>query len=204
MRGHSCSRSVFPPTLRQDGVTEAAEMYQNAGEKGLNPADPDAPPRRRAHTVKGHGTWDNARPPSAGVVGRESGELRLGVCPPRDRQTLHPCVAARPPDTATVYTDEGQAYHHLPQTGRGPASVGHPPGQREWARDDDGDGVGEVHGNTREGIWPGLRNFLRLFRGVNKEYLGQYTAVFQGGDNLKEITPALLRAMMVPCTSGAT
>ena len=43
-----------------------------------------------------------------------------------------------------------------------------------------------------EGIWTGLRNFLRPLRGVNKTYLGQYTAVFEVGHNLKEITPALL------------
>jgi hypothetical protein len=55
-----------------------------------------------------------------------------------------------------------------------------------------------------EDIWTGLRNFVRLFRGVNKEYLGQYVAVFQAGDFAKEITSALLRAMMRPCTSGAT
>ncbi len=46
-------------------------------------------------------------------------------------------------------------------------------------------------GHTMAGIWTGLRNFLRLFRGVNKEYLGQYTAVFPVGYNLKVITPAL-------------
>ena len=44
----------------------------------------------------------------------------------------------------------------------------------EWARDDDGDGIREVHNNTQEGIWTGLRNFLRPFRGVNKVYLHQY------------------------------
>jgi len=190
--------------MLQDGVTEADEMYQNAGEKGVTHEDPEDPPRRRANNVKGNGTWDNDRPPIAGVVGRESGEMRLGVCPHRDRQTLQPFVEARTTDTATVYTDEWQAYAHLPQTGRGHASVCHTPGHRQWARDDDGAGVREVHCNTMEGIWTGLRNFLRLFRSVNKEYLGQYTAVFQVGYNLKEITPALLRAMMVPCTSGAT
>jgi transposase len=179
-------------------------MYQNAGEKGLQHADPDDPPRRRANQVRGHGTWDNDRPPIAGVVGRESGEIRLAVCHHSDRQTLQPFVEDRTSDTATVYTDEWQAYDHLPQTGRGHASVYHTPGHREWARDDDGDGVREVHCNTMEGLWTGLRNFLRPFRGVNKEYLGQYTAVFQVGHNLKKITPALLRAMMIPCTSEAT
>jgi transposase len=46
------------------------------------------------------------------------------------------------------------------------------------ARDEDGDGVNEVHCNTLEGIWTGLRNYLRKFRGVNKTYLAQYVAVF--------------------------
>jgi transposase-like protein len=179
-------------------------MYQNAGEKGLKHADPDDPPRRRANKVRGHGTWDNDRPPIVGVVGRESGEIRLAVCHHSDRQTLQPFVEDHTTDTATVYTDEWQAYNQLPQTGRSHARVSHTPGHREWARDDDGDGRREVQCNTLEGLWTGLRNFLRPFRGVNKQYLGQYTAVFQAGHHLKEITPTLLRAMMTHCTSEAT
>ncbi len=185
-------------------MTEADEMYQNAGEKGVKHEDPEDPPRRRANKVKGHGTWDNDRPPVVGVVGRASGEIRLAACHHSDRETLQPFVEERTRHTATVYTDEWQAYNHLPDNGRAHASVCHTPGQREWARDDDGDGVREVHCNTMEGIWTGLRNFLRLFRGVNKDYLNQYTAVFQVGYIFKEITPTLLRAMMTPCTSGAT
>jgi transposase len=30
--------------------------------------------------------------------------------------------------------------------------------------------VREIHCNTQEGLWTGLRNFLRLFRGVSKWY----------------------------------
>jgi hypothetical protein len=55
-----------------------------------------------------------------------------------------------------------------------------------------------------EGIWTGLRNFLRAFRGVNKAYLNQYTATFQMGHNSKWIAPALLRAMMLSFTFEAT
>jgi len=47
-------------------------------------------------------------------------------------------------------------------------TVCHTPGKRVWARDDDGDGIREVHVNTIEGLWTGLRNFLRPFRGVSK------------------------------------
>ena len=69
----------------------------------------------------------------------------------------------------------------------------------EWARDDDGDGVREVHNNTQEGIWTGLWNFLRPFRGVNKKY--QYVGIFEWGYNIKRATPEFIRAMLgVPVT----
>ena len=53
-----------------DEVLEADEAYQNAGEKRVPHADADDPPRRRADKRRGHGTWDNDRPPACGVVGR--------------------------------------------------------------------------------------------------------------------------------------
>src|SRR6185312_16644894 len=62
-----------------DGTSEADEMYQNAGEKGIPHDDPEDPPRRRANSRRGHGTFATDRPPVAGVVGRESGELRMEV-----------------------------------------------------------------------------------------------------------------------------
>ena len=52
------------------------------GKKGVPHKDPEDPPRRRANKVRGHGTWDNDRPPVCGVVGRESGKLRLTVAEP--------------------------------------------------------------------------------------------------------------------------
>src|SRR3712207_8053049 len=61
--------------------------------------------------------------------------------------------------SARVYTDEWQGYDRLPEIGRRRSAVCH--GAGEWARDDDGDGVREVHCNTLEGGWTGLRNFLR-------------------------------------------
>ena len=187
-----------------DALTEADELYQNAGEKGLKHEEPEDPPRRRANKVKGHGTWENDRPPVAGVVGRESGDIRLQVCHHSDRETLEAFVTERTREDTSVYTDEWQAYDHLPETGRGHATVCHMPGQREWARDDDGDGIREVHCNTMEGIWTGLRNFLRPFRGVNKDTLDQYVHVFEIAFRFKTITSAVLRAMMLPCTSEAT
>jgi len=93
-----------------------------------------------------------------------------------------------------VYTDEWRGYSGLPAMGRGHATVCH--ADREWARDDDGDGIREVHDNTLEGLWTGLRNFLRPFRGVNKVYLHQYVAMFEWGYNVKRATPSFLRALL--------
>jgi hypothetical protein len=79
----------------------------------------------------------------------------------------------------TVSTDEWCGSNGLPEMGRCRAATCHAAG--EWARDDDGDGIREVHVNTREGLWTGLRNFLRPFRGVNKVDLYQYVAMFEWG-----------------------
>lgn len=196
MRYNSCWSNVFPPSPLADSVTEADEMYQNAGEKGRKHDDPQDPPRRRANKVKGHGTWDHDRPPVAGVIGRESGQGRLQVCEHSDRETLQAFVESQTRAGCIVNTDEWQAYNHLPEHGRTLKQVCHQPGQREWARDEDGDGVREVHSNSMEGFWTGLRNFLRLFRGVNKEHLSHYLAVHEWVSNLKWVTADFLRAMM--------
>ena len=166
------------------------------GKKGIPHLDPDDPPRRRGNKVRGHGTWDNDRPPVAGVVGRDGGQVRLQVVAHTDGPTLQLFVCQTTTPGAMVYTDEWQAYQALPQRGRKHATVCHTPGQREWARDDDGDGICEVHDNTLEGMWTGLRNFLRPFRGVSKWFLDQYVAIFQWAYNLKTATDDFLRALL--------
>ena len=130
----------------------------------------------------------------AGIAGRRSGQARLRVVARSDRATLEPLVVAMTLPGATVYTDEWAAYGRLPERGRGHATVCHAAG--EWARDDDGDGVREVHDNTQEGIWTGLRNFLRVFRGVSKKYLSQYVAIFEWAYILKEVTVEFLRVLI--------
>ncbi|MCC6134184.1 MAG: transposase [Gammaproteobacteria bacterium] len=87
-------------------------------------------------------------------------------------------------ERATFYSDESSAYNPVEASGRPHGTVCH--SQHEYTRDDDGDGVREVHCNTTEGIWTGLRNFLRPFRGVHKRYLAQYVAMFEWAHNLNE------------------
>jgi len=179
-------------------------MFQNAGEKGKRHPDPEDPPRRRANKRRGRGTWENDRPPIAGVVGRESGQIRLEVIRNADRKTLQPFVEGCTRPDAVVNTDELKSYGRLSETGRIHRTVCHTPGQREWAKDEDGDGVRETHTNTSEGTWTGLRNFLRPFRGVHKQYLNQYTKVFEWAHNLKEMTVHDLHQILCPSTSFVT
>lgn len=158
--------------------------------------DPDDPPRRRANKRRGHGTFANDRPPVAGVVSRATGEVVLRVVERTDRATRTAFVTEATEPGATVYTDEWGGYDGLPGANRPHATVRHTPGEREWARDDNGDGVREVHDNTLEGLWAALRTFLRPFRGVSKGRLGQYVAVFQWVYNLKTATAAALGQLL--------
>lgn len=180
----------------EDTVTEGDEMFQNAGEKGDIHLDPEDPPRKRANKKRGIGTLAGDRPPIQGVVGRESGEIRLTVCPNTKQSTIQPEVEEKTLEGSLFNSDESSAYNKVAASGRDHVTVCH--SRKEFARDDDGDGVYEVHCNTMEGIWTGLRNFLRPFRGVHKKYLAQYVAMFEWAHNLKRINDGLLRILMMP------
>jgi len=179
-----------------DDVTEGDEMFQNAGEKGTPHRDPADPPRPRANKRRGRGTMANDRPPIQGVVGRDSGQIRLTVCDDTRQDTIQPEVEAKTEEGATFYSDESSAYNRVASSGRPHGTVCH--SRPEYARDDDGDGIREVHCNTMEGIWTGLRNFLRPFRGVHKKYLAQYVAMFEWAHNLKCVSDHFLRILMNP------
>lgn len=172
-----------------DDVVEADEIDQNGGEKGIEHADPDDPPRRRANRRRGHGTFAHDRPPVAGMVGRESGEIRLEVVDTTGVEELGDFVAGSCLGGTTVNTDEWcgdnrVGGHH----GRIHVRVDHSGSKSTDAIDADGDGVREVHCNTMEGIWTGLRNFLRPFRGVSKWRMSQYVAMFERSHNIKAVT----------------
>ena len=179
-----------------DEETEMDEMFQNAGEKGTKHDPITDPPRKRGNQRPGKGTMANDRPPVVGTVGRSSGQIRLKVCDNTQQATIQPQVEATTLPTTTVYTDESDAYNRIPASGRERQTVCHSHG--EYARDDDGDGFYEVHCNTMEGIWVGLRNFLRPFRGVRKKYLYLYVAMFEWAYNLSWIDFDFLRRLLMP------
>jgi transposase len=94
--------------------------------------------RRRANKQRGHGSYDNDRPPIVGSVGRRTGEVRLRVIKHTDKETLVAHVHHYTPSEATVNTDEWRAYEQIVRKHQ---TVQH--GLKEWARDDDGDGIRE-------------------------------------------------------------
>ena len=117
--------------------------------------------------------------------------MRLRVVHHTDGRTLKRHVVRFPTSTARVNTDEWQGYTRL---AREHVTVNH--GRQEWARDEDDDGIREVHTNTAEGMWTGLRNFLRPFRGVHKKHLAGYVAMHEHAGNLKKISPALISTLV--------
>lgn len=162
-----------------------------------NPADP---PRRRANKRRGHGNYETDRPPIFSVKGRESGEIRYYVRKRSDTQTCLGVIrAAVGKDVEVLNTDEWQGYARVEvEIGIKHATVKHGQagkGEREWARDDDGDGIREVHCNGCEGAGAGLRTFLRGFRGVHKKYLANYVATYEAMTLAKRVNAGVIQRM---------
>ena len=89
-----------------------------------------------------------------------------------------------------IHTDEYDVYARLEVWGYGHKTVCHARG--EYARDDDGDGLCEVHVNTAEGLWSLLRSWLRPHRGISQEKLPAYLGFFQFVHNARRRGKALL------------
>lgn len=161
------------------------------GKKGDKHRDPGDPPRRRANKRRGHGTYEKDRPPVVGTVGRDSGQCRLRVRAHTDGKTLQHHGHGYTTKDTICYTDEWPGYNRIHRVH---PTVCH--GQKEWARDDDGDGIREVHTNTIEGLWTTARNFLRPLRGVPKKYLHCYLAMCEHKINLKRISPTFIARLV--------
>ena len=125
------------------------------------------------------------------MIGRETRQVRIRVMKNTQGKTLCPFVERFTQAEATLYTDEYDSYNRLNRIRH---TVCH--GKNEWARDDDGDGIREVHVNSNEGGWTGLRNFLRPYRGVHKAYLSGYVAIHELAVNHKQVSPGIVSALV--------
>ena len=83
--------------------------------------------------------------------------------------TIQPILEATVAAGALIHTDKYDIYARLERWGYRHKAVCHARG--EYARDDDGDGFGEVPVNTIEGFWSLLRSWLPPHRGLSQETL---------------------------------
>lgn len=127
-------------------------------------------------------------------------DVRLFVTPNTNAESCLKIIKLNvPTDSSILYTDEWRAYNSVTDLlGIAHSTVRHGKdsfGEREWARDDDGDGKREVHCNSCEGNGAAVRTFLRPFRGVHKQYLALYLALFQSMHNAKSISSSIIHRM---------
>jgi transposase len=108
--------------------------------------------------------------------------------------TIRPIIEATIALGSLVHTDEYDIYARLERWGYRHRTVCHARG--EYARDEDGDGVCEVHVNTLEGLWSLLRSWLRPHRGLSQEKLPLYLGFFQFVHNARMRGRALLGALV--------
>jgi transposase-like protein len=91
----------------EDEAVEVDEVYQNSGHKGpTQDDDASSPPRERANKRRGRGTMETDRPPIVGLVGRQSNQVRLEVCPDAQQTTVIPLVKETTQPDSTIYSDE--------------------------------------------------------------------------------------------------
>jgi transposase-like protein len=176
--------------VRMRGVVAGDAGYVVAGHQG-RPAQITgrAPRRRRRQGAPGRGPLEQGKPPLFGMLER-GGEVRIVLLENVQQHTLRPLIQETIAPGTVVNTDEYVSYAALPPWGYGHKRVC--PSRGEYARDEEGDGCHEVHGNTLEGCWSWLRSWLRPQRGISQDKLPIYLGCFEVVPNVRRRGRALL------------
>lgn len=116
------------------------------------------------------------------------------MCKDVQQKTIKPLITRVIKGGSCINTDEYNIYNRLTEWSYEHVTVNH--GCNEFARDDDGDGINEVHVNTIEGVWSLLRSWLRPHRGISQRYLPLYIAFFQAMHNIRRRGQSLLSPML--------
>src|SRR5260370_14590213 len=161
------------------------EVVKSKGRKGR---------RRRLQGKAGRGTLAKERPQVFGMMQR-GGQVVINLLANVQQKTIEPLIKDTIVPGTRVYTDEYSIYARLPTWGYDHKHVNH--GKGEFARDDDGDGLYEVHVNTMEGFWSLLRSWLRPHRGISQEKLPVYLGFFEFVHYVRKRGKALLPALIV-------
>jgi transposase len=106
--------------------------------------------RRRLQGKGGRGTLEKERPPVFGMMQR-GGQVVINLLANVKQKTIEPFIKDTIVPGTRVYTDEYSIYARMQTWGYDHKHVNH--GKGEFARDEDGDGLCEVHVNTMEGFW---------------------------------------------------
>jgi transposase-like protein len=173
------------------GNVECDEVYIVAGHKGRPEAVEKKERRGRRRRLKGkrgRGTLKREKPPIVGMIQR-GGEVVIRMLANVQQTTIQPLICATIAPGTCVYTDEGNIYARLEPWGYEHKTVGYTAG--EYTRDEDSDGVSEVHVNMIEGSWSLLRSWLRPHRGVSQENLPLYLGFFEFVHNVRRRGKAL-------------
>src|SRR5262249_13696106 len=153
---------------------ECDEAYMIAGHKGQSEVVKTKGRqgwRRRLKGTSGRGTMEKERPPVFGMMQR-GGQVVINLLANVKQKTIEPLIKDTIMPGTRIFTDEYSIYARLHVWGYEHKRVHH--GRGEFARDDDGDGVCEVHVHTMEGFWSLLRSWLRPHRGISQEKLSLY------------------------------
>ena len=125
---------------------------------------------------------------------QRGGDVIIRMLENVQQMTIKPLIQAAIAPGTCVYTDEYDIYSRLDQWGYEHKSVCH--GRNEYARDDNDDGVYEVHVNTMEGFGSLLRSWLRPHRGISQDNLPLYLGFFEFVHNVRRRGKALLGALL--------
>ena len=131
---------------------------------------------------------------------RRGGQVVLKMLSDVKGLTIAPLIRKTVGLGSEIHTDEYAIYGALESWGYEHHVVNH--AQREFARDEDGDGFYEIHTNTIEGFWSLLRSWLRPHRGISQTHLPLYLGFFQFVHNArkrgKALLSSLLQALLTP------
>jgi transposase-like protein len=160
------------------------EVVQTKGRQGR---------RRRRTGQGGRGTLEKERPPVFGMRQR-GGQVVIKMLANVQQKTIEPCITETIVPGTRVYTDEYSMYARLRAWGYDHKRVNH--GRGEFARDEDGDGLCEVHVHTMAGFWSFWRSGLRPHRGISQEKRRLYLGFFAFVPNVRKRGKALLPALI--------
>lgn len=173
---HKIMDNVFMKRLIElsgDDV-EVDEVYQSAGSKGTRQTERE--PRKRGLRLKGRGTYNKDKPPIVAAVQR-GGNTVIEVFKQFNKANIDAFlyfITGR-----FIHTDDYRVYDHLDETMMH-VSTNH--SKREYSRS-------YIHSNTAEGMFADLRTWLRRYKGVCKDKLYRFVALFQFNYNHRLLSP---------------